>query len=225
MASLDVLDYVTRLDEALSTHERSAGLRRAGVREARDLIDAMAFRFALLDERPLPEDFDYLRAIEAMRTPTQAAGVLARRLPHYARQRRRRLTTTWGVLAVIAILLGATAYYATSERAQTLAAISEHSAVDVQYSVNQTFLVTADMTRLHMDGSAVVSKLSNGTIEVRLLDPNGSPQVTQVFQARGNNFLRANVESPAVGRWTLLVDFNEAGGAVDVSVDGITPTR
>lgn len=225
MGSLDVLDYVTRLDEALVPHTRSAGLRHAAMRETRRLIEAMAFRFALMDERPLPEDLDYLRAIEAMKAPQQAAAVLARRLPHYAKQRRRRLTTTWTILAVIGLLIGALAYYATSEKAETLASITQHPAVDVQFSVNKTFLVTPNMTRLHVDGSGFVSKLSNGTVEVRLLDPDGVARVTQVFQARGDNYLRANVERPTIGRWTLLVDFNEAAGAVDVTVAGITPTR
>jgi hypothetical protein len=225
VASLDVLDYTTRLDRALAAHTRSAGLRRAALREARRLIDAMAFRFAILDERPLPEDLDYLRALEAMKPPEAAAAVLARRLPAYARARRQRLVFTWTVLVVVGLLAGGLVYLATSERATELAAIHQSAAVNVQYTAERDFNVTSQMTRLHVDGSVFLGRDANGTVLVSLVDPTGQAQMSQSFSPNGDNYLRYNVVSPMPGPWRLLVDFDQADGSVDVTVDGITPTR
>lgn len=227
MASLDVLDYQLALDAALAKQGMRPGLRRAAVKEARRVLDAMAFRFALMDERPLPEDLDYLRALEAMKPAGRAAPVLLRRQPVYARARTRRLATTWGVLLVLALAVGGLAYLATSERAIPLAVI-DHSAADpVTLPSARTFTVTENMTRLRVDGTFLLSKASRGVVEVRLLDPSNNTVFYEPYYPGGNVYLRENIEQDVLvpGEWTLLVDFLDAQGAVRLTVDGIVPTR
>ena len=231
MSSLDLLDYQVGLDEALAQPGPDgkpllpAGLRRQAVKEARRLVDAMAFRFSLMDERPLPEDLDYLRALEAMKPPAKAAQVLARRRPHYARTRRRRLATTWIGLALFASLVLGVAWLATSETADTLASINHSTAATQTYAPNATFLVDANVTRLHVDGTLLVAKGSPGVIEVRLVDPAGRTRVYESSAAGGNVYLRENVYAPEPGSWTLYVDFSGAEGSARVEVFGVRPTR
>lgn len=226
-----MLDYTTALEEALVAQGvRSAGIRRMAMREARRLIDAMAFRFALMDERPLPEDLDYVRAIEAMKAPAQAAAVLARKAPQYASARRRRLALSWGVLALVVLLVGGLAWIATSEKGEIVAHITQNAAVDVQYSNNTTFTVDPGVVRLHLDGSVFVTTGSSGDIEVRLYRTNettGDVETAYVgdFYPRGDNYPRFDLEYPKPGTWTLLVDFDQAHGSADVSVQAIRPAR
>jgi hypothetical protein len=229
VSSLDLLDYQVGLDAALAQPDPDGkpllapGLRRQAVKEARRVVDAMAFRFAILDERPLPEDLDYLRALEAVKPPAQAATVLARRRAHYARTRTRRLVTTWASLAIVGGLVLALAVLATSEESVTLASINHATASEQTYSPNATFVVDANMTRLHLDGTLLLARGSPGNIEVRLVDPDGL--VHDFTPTRGNVYVRENVEAPKTGRWTLYVDFNGAEGSARVEVFGVRPTR
>lgn len=225
MASLDVLDYQAGLDAALAKAGMPAALRRQGVKEARRVVDAMAFRFALMDERPLPEDLDYLRALEAVKPAERAAAVLLARRPHYARVRRRRLVTTWTILLVLAGAIGGLSYLATSEQAVELALIEHSSFSRLTFPSNRTFVVTEGMTRLHVDGTILMSKASQGVIEVRLVDPTGQTRMFESFYPGGNVYLRENVYDPVPGRWELIVDYLDAQGSVRVTVDGIRPTR
>lgn len=231
MSSLDLLDYQVGLDEALARPGPDGkpllapALRRQAVKEARRVVDAMAFRFALMDERPLPEDLDYLRALEAVKAPPGAAEVLARRGPHYARTRRRRLVTTWTVLALIAALVGSGAWLVTSEKADVLAVVSHAAAVEATFSPNATFYVDEATTRLHVDGTVLLQRDSTGGIEVRLLDPDGRVRLEESFYPGGNVYLRHNEYDPAPGLWTLLVDFNSAQGSARVEVLGVKPAR
>ena len=228
MSSLDLLDYQVGLDAALAKPGPDGrpllapGLRRQAVKEARRVVDAMAFRFALMDERPLPEDLDYLRALEAVKAPDRAAAVLARRAPHYQRVRRRRLTTTWVSLAVVAGLVALLAFFATSEEAETLASIAHSAPAEETYTANATFVVVANVTRLHVDGTLLLARGSTGNIEVRLIDPRGV--VHDLTPTPGNVYLRENL-APVPGEWTLLVDFNAARGSARVDVFGVRPTR
>lgn len=229
MSSLDLLDYQVGLDEALARPGPdgkpllASALRRQAVKEARRVVDAMAFRFALLDERPLPEDLDYLRALEAVKPPARAAEVLARRKGHYAKVRARRLVTTWGVLAIVGALVAVLAVLATSEESVTLASINHSTATEQTYSPNATFVVDANVTRLHVDGTLLLARGSTGNIEVRLVDPDGV--VHDLTPTRGNVYLRENVDAPKAGEWTLYVDFNGAEGSARVEVFGVRPTR
>ena len=225
MASLDVLDYQAGLDAALAKQGMPAGLRGQAVKEARRVVDAMAFRFALLDERPMPEDLDYLRALEAVKRPEAAAPVLMRRQGLYAQNRRRRLTTTWGVLLVLALAVGGLAYLATSEEAQELALITQNTGSTQTFPTERSFTVTPEMTRLRVDGTFLLAKDARGVIEVRLLDPAGEIRLYESYYAGGNIYLRENIYSPEPGAWTLIVDYLDAKGSVRVSVDGIRAAR
>lgn len=231
MSSLDLLDYQVGLDAALARPGPDgrpllpAALRRQAVKDARRVVDAMAFRFALLDDRPLPEDLDYLRALEAVKAPPQAAEVLARRRPHYARVRRRRLTTTWVVLAVLGLLVGGVVHIATLEKAEVLATIVHSTGATGTFSPNATFVVDGNVTRLHLDGTILVHRESAGVVEVRLVDPDGRTAFYDAYGARGNVYLRENVYDPKPGEWTLLVDFSGARGSVRVEVLGVQPNR
>lgn len=231
MASLDVLDYQLGLDQALAQKGPDgrplleAPFRRQAVKEARRLIDAMAFRFALMDERPLPEDLDYLRALEAMKRPEQAAPVLARRRPLYQRVRRRRLVTGYGSLALVATCVLLLAWFATSETAEEIALVNHRTSEDVTFSPNDTFTVTPDMTRLHVDGTILLARDSRGIVEIRLVDPSGSVRMYESYAPGGNLYLRENVYDPEPGEWTLLVDFLDAEASVRVTVDGIRSAR
>jgi hypothetical protein len=234
VASLDVLDYQVGLDAALAKPGAEGRpllpetLRRQAVKDARRVLDAMAFRFAVLDERALPEDLDYLRALEAMKPPEAAARVLARRAPVYAANRRRRLVTTWGTLAVLAFLVAGGVYIATSEEAVTLASVEQASTRNVPggtLNVTRTFEVTPEMNRLHLDGYVFVRQGSVGVIEVFLLGPDNATVYYESFAAGSNPYLRHNVVAPAPGPYWLLVDFLDVDGSVTMTVDGIRPTR
>ncbi|HET6404753.1 MAG TPA: hypothetical protein VFH78_08900 [Candidatus Thermoplasmatota archaeon] len=225
MASLDVLDYQAGLDGELARAGMPAALRRQAVKDARRVVDAMAFRFALMDERPLPEDLDYLRALEALKPPPRAAPVLLARRPHYARVRRRRLTTTWTILLVLATAIGGLAYLATSEEAEELVLISLDTTQMLTFSSERSFEVTENMTRLHIDGTFLINRDSRGVIEARLVDPAGQTRMFESFYPNGNVYLRENIYEPEPGEWTLIVDFLDARGSVRVTVDGIRPTR
>lgn len=225
MASLDVLDYQVGLDAELARAGMPAALRRSAVKDARRVVDAMAFRFALMDERPLPEDLDYLRALEAVKPPARAAPVLLARRSLYASVRRRRLAATWAILLILATAIGGLAYLATSEEATELALV-EHSTLDsVTFPSNRTFTVTDEMTRLRVDGTIILSRASPGVIEVRLVDPRGQTRMFESFYANGNVYLRENVYDPQPGEWQLIVDYLDAQGSVRVTVDGVRPTR
>lgn len=221
VASLDVLDYQAGLDAELAKAGLAAPYRRQALKEARRVIDAMAFRFALMDERPLPEDLDYLRAVEAVKPPARAAPVFAARRPIYVKVRRRRLTTTYVTLALIVLFASTLAWYATSEESVVLAEFSANS------NTNRTFEVTPEMTRLHLDATVLHPRDGVAGVSIFLSGPQG--RVIQVWPSGDarNNYLRLNVEEPLLvpGEWTLLVDFNDGTGSVSMTVLGVTPTR
>lgn len=220
MASLDVLDLQAALDDALARAGLEPALRRQAVKEARRAVDAMAFRFAILDERPLPEDLDYLRAIEALKSPDEMAKVLLRRRGEYARVRRRRLVTTYGTLGVVALLLALLALLATSEGSVTYAEFSATT------STERSFVVTEDITRLYIDATVLHPDDAVSSVTIFLHGPDG--QVLQLWPSGDarNNYLRRNVLPPELvpGEWTVLVDFNAGGGSVHVTVLGVHPT-
>lgn len=226
LSSLDVLDYQAGLEAALARPGPDGrpllppALRRSAMREARRTIEALAFRFALMDERPLPEDLDFLRALEAMKDPPRAAVVLARRRDVYARTRRRRLATTWTILLALGLFVGGLAYLATLEEADELAYVNERG--EAGLSVERKFLVDANHTRLRIDGTFIVPRDSAASIEVFLQGPGGEARFWS-FDPGGNNYLRENV--PAVpGEWRLIVDYGGAGSA-QVVVLGVRPAR
>lgn len=221
MASLDVLDYQAGLDAALAKEGMPPALRRAGVKEARRVADAMAFRFALLDERPLPEDLDYLRAIEAMKRPELAAKVLQRRRPIYAANRRRRLITTWTMLGFFALMVTLLWVAATSEEAVVLTEFT------TSRSTERNFTVTENFTRMRVDATVLHPDDAVSAVEIFLNGPDGEfVRLWPTTDAR-NNYLRRNIEPPTLvpGEWRLFVDFNSAGGSVYMTVTGVQPAR
>ena len=221
MASLDVLDYQAGLDAELASAGMPAALRRQAVKDARRVVDAMAFRFALMDERPLPEDLDYLRALEAVKSPARAAPVLLARRPHYARTRMRRLTTTYTLLLILAVSIGGLAYVATSEEAVPLAEFT------TTQTTNRTFVVTQNMTRLYVDGTVLHPDDAISSVAIFLNGPND--EVVQLWPSGDarNIYLRRNIEAPTLtpGEWTVLVDFNVGGGSVYMTILGVQPSR
>lgn len=221
MASLDVLDHQAGLDAALAAAGLEPAYRRAALKDARRVVEAMAFRFALMDERPLPEDLDYLRALEAIKPPERAARALLARRPVYARARRRRLVTTWSVLAGLALLIAGLAYVATSEESVTLAEFS------TTRSQNRTFVVTEAYTRVHVDGTVLHPDDAVAGVSIFLAGPDD--QVIQVWPSGDarNNYVRRNLVPPELtpGEWRVFVDFNEGGGSVYMTILGVRPTR
>lgn len=219
MVSLDVLDYQLGLDAALAHEGLPPALRRQAVKDARRAVDAMAFRFALLDERPLPEDLDYLRALDAVKPPERAAPVLARRRPVYERVRRRRLVTTFTTLGIVAVAIAGLVVLATSEDSVTLAELTTST------STERTFVVTPEFTRLHVDATILHPDDAVSSVDMFLYGPND--EVVQLWPSGDarNNYLRRNIEPPLLtpGEWRLLVDFNAAGGSVYVTVLGVQP--
>lgn len=216
-----MLDYQAGLDAALARAQLPAALRRQAIKEARRVIDALAFRFALMDERPLPEDLDYLRALEAVKPPERAAEVLAKRRPIYAANRRRRLITTWTILLVIIGASAALAYAVTSEESVVLAEFG------TQVTTNRTFVVTENMTRIHVDATVLHPTDAVAGVEMYLYGPDErSIRLWPSVDAR-NNYLRVNIAPPELtpGEWRLFVDFNEGGGSVYVTLIGVQPAR
>lgn len=234
MSSLDVLDYQTGVEEALARRGPDgrplleAPLRRQALRDVRRLIDALAFRYAIIDDRPLPEDLDYIRALEGLKRPDAVAPVLARRRPHYQRVRRRRLTTSWTVLGVILLFIAGLLYVATLEKAEEVALVNERG--DAGAVFEQTFTIGEEITRLHVDGTIVVAKDAGGPIVVSLIGPDNREylgtegRLGAEFTSRGGNYLRENVNSPIAGEWTLRVNYGGAGSAM-VTVLAIQPAR
>lgn len=225
MASLDVLDYQLGLDAALEKEGLPANLRGQAVKEARRTIDALAFRFALMDERPLPEEHDYLRALQAVKPADRAAAVLAKRRPLYARVRRRRLVTSTTILVGFTVLLLGGYYLATSETADEVALVAHNVNTPSTFSDDRTFFVFEDVTRLHLDGTFLVNRNSPGLVEVRVIDPEGNTRLYEAYAAGGNIYLRENINDPQPGLWRILVDFLDAQGSVRVTVDAIRPAR
>jgi hypothetical protein len=230
VASLDVLDWQVALDDALAPVLPRA-LRRQAVREARRVVDSLAFRFAVLDERPLPEDLDYLRALEAIHPPARAAEVLARRRPYYARVRRRRLATTWIALGVVALAMGGLVYLATSEKGEDLVTVSGGT-LGNSTTIDKPFTVVPGTTRLYVAGTVFLGKANTGNIEIRLKGPDGSTvwawpsgEAGASVTDRGTYYIRENVDAPTPGAWRVLVDFNGAQGSAELTVRGITPAR
>src|SRR5581483_9923831 len=193
VSSLDVLDYQVALDEALARPGAEGrallppSLRKAALRDVRRIVEAMAFRFALMDERALPEDLDYLRAIEAMKPPPRAAEVLARRRPIYARARRRRLTVTWVTLAIVVLGVVALAYGATSEKADRVVDLS------TSRTAYANFTVDGNATRLHVDGTILPARGEEGTIEIFLTSPSGHVYTLWPNGDSRDTYLRMNL--------------------------------
>lgn len=227
MSSLDVLDYQVALDEAMAKRGPDgrplleAAYRKQALREVRRALEAMAFRYALLDERALPEDLDYLRALEGLKQPEKAAQVLARKRPVYARARRRRLVTTWVSLAIVVVAAAALVYGATSEKADRLVDLS------TSHTTNATFVVGQNVTRLHVDGTILPGKGQEGTIEIFLYSPSGRTYTLWPNGDNRDNYLRENLEGSQVeqGEWRALVDFNGGPGSVYLIIDAVSPTR
>ncbi|HWH07905.1 MAG TPA: hypothetical protein VNX21_01815 [Candidatus Thermoplasmatota archaeon] len=227
MASLDVLDYMQGLDDALAQRGMQAAYRRQALKEARRAIDAMAFKFAILDERPLPEDLDYLRALEAMKPPARAAPVLERRLPTYRRVRGRRLATTGVVLLVLGSLVGGLWWLATSETAAPVASLTHAVNDDAGRTVTLTenLTVPEGATRLYVAGTIFVSGGSRGDIAIFLKGPDNQTRLYESYADRGTHYLRENVAPAEAGEWTLLVDFNGARGSIHLDVSAVSPAR
>lgn len=231
MSSLDVLDYQTGLEAALAKRGPEGkpllepALRRQAMRDVRRTIDALAFRFALIDERPLPEDLDYIRALEGLKAPDDVARVLAKRRPIYVRTRRRRLATTWTMLAVFALFAAGIAYAATLESADTLA---EVNVAQDEGDVLRTFTVPEGVSRLYVAATVIVQR-EGGPVTISLVDPDGREHLGEAgygaqFYTGDGNYLRENIPTPAAGNWTLLVSYGN-GGSVSVRVDAVTPNR
>ena len=227
MASLDVLDYLQGLDRALAERGVQSPYRRQALKDARRTVEAMAFRFAILDERPLPEDLDYLRALEAMKPPARAAPVLERRLPAYRRARGRRLVTTGVTLLVLLSFVGGLAWLATSETSTPLASLAQSVSDDAGRTVsyNATFEVPEGTTRVYVAGTIFVSAGTRGDIEVFVRGPDERTHLFKAYADRGTYYLRENLEAPEPGPWVLMVDFNGARGSAQVDVSAIRPAR
>jgi hypothetical protein len=227
VSSLDVLDYQVALDEALAKRGPDgrplleAAHRKQAMREVRRLVEAMAFRHALLDDRALPEDLDYLRALEGLKPAEKAAEVFARKRPVYVRARRRRLLTTWISLAVVALAVAALAYGATSEKAERVVDVS------TSQTTNATFHVDGNVTRLHVDGTILPARGSEGTIDIFLYSPSGKVYTLWPDGDRRDNYLRRNLDGSQieVGDWRVLVDLNGGPGSVSLVIDAVRPAR
>lgn len=216
-----MLDFQAGLDAALARAGLEPAYRRAAVKDAGRVVEAMAFRFALMDERPLPEDLDHLRALGAVKPPERVAPVLLARRPVYARARRQRLLATWSVLLALALAVGGLAYVATSEESVPLAEFS------ATRSTNRTFVVTESFTRLHIDGTVLHPEDALAAISIFLAGPDGQAiQVWPSGDAR-NNYVRLNLAPPQLtpGEWRVFVDFNQGGGSVHLTILGVQSTR
>lgn len=226
MATLDVLDYTVRLDEALLPHLNPAE-RKMATREVRRLVEDLAFRFAFMDDRVMPEDIDYARALEAIKPPPAAAPVLARRAPVYRKRRVRKSITTLLVLLFLTVSVGAFANLVASERADVL--VDEWrvgSSTPRSVSESQSFTVPAGTSRLQLAGPVIVLGDRTGerlnTITVTLLDPQGNARFAQEFTSQNSVYAKRAFEAPPPGEWTLLVDFREAAGSAELTVLAVT---
>lgn len=226
MATLDVLDYLVKLDEALVGRLGPAE-RKMARKDVRRTLEDLAFRFAILDERVMPEDLDYARALEVLKEPDATARVLERRAPVYRKRRVRKGITTAVVLVGLALFVGAFSNFVTSERADVLVdGWLVGSPTPQSKSESREFTVPHGTSRLQLSGPVVVltdrESVRENTVTVLLMDPSGQIRFEKVFTSANAVYAKTTVEVPTPGAWTLLVDFRDAAGSAELTVLGVS---
>ncbi|HVL47343.1 MAG TPA: hypothetical protein VM889_02170 [Candidatus Thermoplasmatota archaeon] len=225
MITLDVLDWLARLDDALENRLTFAE-RKLARREAKSLIEDMAFRFGMFEERPLPDDIDYARALEALKDPPAAAAAFVARKPVYKARVRRKRFTRIAVLALVVVGGWAFADFATSEVATPLVNIADGGIDPMTKSNETTFVVTPDFTRVRFDANVRVFN-DDGLVIVTVRDPDGLVVWTQDFSRRGTGVAHRNIQGDELkaGEWTVRYEFGDAAGHLHVEAHGVTPRR
>lgn len=227
MATLDVLDYVVRLDEALA-RVMPPGERKLATRDVKHLVEDLAFRFAFMDGRVAPDDIDYARALEALKDPPRAADSFAAHRPRYRKRVMRKRVVSWTVLALVALAGTAFATLVTSEEADVL--------VDqwrVGYAERATeshrlgFDVVEGTKRLQFTAQVIVTggrdAPAGSSITFLVLDPAGNVKAERTFAGTTSVYYKGAIEAPGPGRWEVFVDFHDAAGASDVTILGVHP--
>lgn len=227
MATLDVLDYVVRLDDALAG-SMPAPERKLVTRDVRRLVEDFAFRFAFLDGRVAPDDIDYARALEALKEPARAAEAFAAKRPRYRRRVVRKRVVSYLVLLFLVLAGTAFATLVTSEEADPLVdEWKEGSRTPVTQSYSRTFDVAPGTSRLQFSAQVILlagDDAPDGSgITFLILDPAGNVRAERTFTGRNSVYHKGAIEAPGPGTWEVFVDFHDAAGSSDVTVLGVRP--
>ncbi|HWG89221.1 MAG TPA: hypothetical protein VNZ52_00080 [Candidatus Thermoplasmatota archaeon] len=231
MATIEVLDYLTRLEAQMEANGVPSGERKLARREVRHLIDDLAFRFAAMDERVMPEELDYARALEAIREPHLAAATLEPARPRLRRVRKRKLVTSLTILALLAVAVGGLFYLAGTQEAEPLLNDFTVSHLRPATDAPTKPLTTTRMVNFTVPGDRDYQLLrfviepalvTEGTIRVTVLDPEDADAWSRTFTVETVRYAKIDLP-PQEGRWRVIVDFEKAYGAVTVNVDGIRP--
>lgn len=212
----DMLDHLARVDDHLEG--RMPGSERKLVRrDARRLIEDLAFRFAFLDGRLAPADIDYARALEALKPPPRAAeGILSRRAG-YTRRARRALVSRLATLAVVASLLGGLALLALSETSVPLATYVGGGPEARSASDPQTVVVPAGLDRVYLVVHPIVR--GEGAVTVTVFGPSSEVLYQRIF-TRGDTYADANLPATP-GEWLLVVDYHDAVANARIELTGV----
>ncbi|MHB8586629.1 MAG: hypothetical protein ACYDDF_12450 [Thermoplasmatota archaeon] len=211
--------YRMQLDEELEGH-LSKSERRYALREVKNLAEDIAFVSARRDERMAPEDEDWHRALAALRPPSEAAKVLARKRPIYRRRAIVNSVRGWGIVIVLALVVVLVSQFATSEQSIPLASASYGTAQPVDATViDQNFTVSRSFVRLDVTAQAEGLD-AGGSVVVTILDPHDQFQWTTTLTRNAKGYDEANLV-PQLGTWRILVDYHTTAGSSSVTVNGI----
>jgi hypothetical protein len=219
----DIRLYLVQLESALEG-KLTRGERRLARREVKNVAESLAFHSARVAQRFAPEREDWQRALDALKSPAEAARVLARRRPFYRRRAMVNAIRGWAIVVVLVVAGLAFAQFVTSEKATTLVSVNH-----VQGNVTDGTVVDRNFTvqpgLLRLDVTVETTGINpGGVVEVTLLDPHGADVWSQDFGRDTRGFDETNLH-PTVGTWRLLVDYRAASGFTSVIVSGVQPSR
>lgn len=232
VATLEVLDYLTQLEDELERRNVPKGERSLARREVKYLVEDLAFRNALLQGRVMPEDEDYNQALEALREPRQAAAALEPARPRLKAVRKRKRLTSALVLAILVVAVAGLAILAgTQERDVVLDNFSVTHGRDpnvrdqepLTRSTMETFTLSesGNYETVRVIAEPVVA--TEGRIILTLLNPRD--EVVWVKEWVPGDVRYAKRDVPAEpGQWRLLIDFDRAYGTATVTVHAVRPT-